>query len=135
MPEQQHEARHRQSFEEHHRRLHEEHTRRNVGNNVEQHLRHRRIDGVGVVAAVHVVEQILIRLTQKCEGRITGDITIGIDVRVLNDSIPRVPIDIGRQNRIAKERYQTTRNGEAKNQGEGVAVSIRRLDEEDCHGR
>ena len=81
-------------FEENHRQLHERHRSVDPGDDVEEKLGDWRIDGVGVIPAIDVVEEILIGAAKEGERRIPGNVAIRRDVGVLHDAIPGVPVDV-----------------------------------------
>ena len=56
-------------------------------------MRGGRVDGVGVVAAVDVVEDVLMGSAEELEHRVGGDVAVGTDVGVLNDAVPEVAVD------------------------------------------
>ena len=63
---------HGDAFEEDHRGLHEGDGGGDRGDEVEEGLRGGRVDGVGVVAAVDVVEDVLIGRAQEVEAGLPG---------------------------------------------------------------
>ena len=82
------------AFKEDHGHLHEGDRGGDPGDEVEEDLRDGRIDGVRVVAAVHVVEEVVVGRAEKGEGGAAGNVTVGTDVGVLDDAIPGVTVDV-----------------------------------------
>ncbi len=66
------EGNHRDAFEEDHHGLHEGDGGGDPGDEVEEGLCRRWVDGVGIVAAVDVVEDALMRGAKRDEGRVAG---------------------------------------------------------------
>ena len=113
---------HGDAFEEDHHGLHEGDGGRDPGDEVEERLRGRRVDGVGVVAAVDVVEDVLIGCAEEGESRVAGDVAVGTDVGVLNDAVPDVAVDVAGEIRFGEENGQAAGDRDGEDDGEGEAV-------------
>lgn len=121
---------HRDAFEEDHDGLHKRNRRRDPGNEIEERLCGRRIDGVGVVTTVDVVEDVLMRCAEEGQNRVAGSVAVRADVRVLDDAVPDVTVDIGGEVGFRKQSDEATGNGDDENDREGEAVDRLRKDEE-----
>ena len=85
---------------------------------------------MGVVAAVDVVEDVLIGCAQELECRIAGDVAVGTDVGVLHDAVPDVAVDVAGEIGFGKKNGQAAGDRDRKDDGEGEAVDWLREDEE-----
>ena len=123
---------HCDGFEEDHRGLHEGDGGRDPGDEVEEGLRCGWVDGVGVVAAVDVVEDVLMGRAEEGEGGVAGDVAVGADVGVLDDAVPDVAVDVGGEIGFGEESCEAAGDGDGENDGEGEAIDGLSEDEEDC---
>ncbi len=118
------------AFEEDHRGLHEGNGGGDPGDEIEEGLCGWWVDGVGVVAAVDVVEELLMRCAEEGESRVAGDVAVGADVGVLHDAVPDVAVDVGGEKGFGEEDGEAAGYGDGEDDGEGEAVDWLREDEE-----
>ena len=120
---------HRDAFEGHHDDLHEADRGGDPGCEEEDHLREGRVDCGGVVAAVDVVEDGLVRGTEGGECGVAGDVAAGRDAGVLDDAIPDVAVDVAREEGRRDERDDAACDRDGEDEAEGPAVGWLREDE------
>src|SRR5258708_35333099 len=93
-------------------------------------MRRRLVDGMGVVAAVDVVEDVLVGCAQEFENGVAGHVAVRADVGMLHNAVPDVAVDVRGKVRLSKKNRETAGDGDEEDDGKCEAIDGMRRDRE-----